>query len=454
MPENISQPTGDTQPQPSFLQKLLNMQPPTGASSGVAPETGTPNLAMPKAGNAFTRLFGATSSEPKSPQQQAGALSVLPAAPTLSSLLGPKPVFSRTTYEAEEAKLAHTGKITFQIALLVAVMVYGYFYAQLNANFTWFADQLGSNVETRFVRSNSELQTAQTELNLTRYRMARLWLDDVNNQIDPFQRQTAIVNSALSTSAQKTQALAELQVLGAGIKKSLGGLQKILNQPFGVDTFSRTPVTTDEREAFYESLLVSELTAQKMALAGQQNANSDEIGIIDNMLRLVQNKAFRNTIRRQDLAQIKEQDFSAMLTQIRAEGTDELSLIDKIRKKRLDWGSVISAIHKVVSGTDAFYGKGLFKSVGGLLFSSYHFDSKTNRIGITGLTKTSDSKTFGFIAKLIDSIEKSPQFKNIDFRSFSKSHDDAGDYSSSLNLDFGLQASGEKDPRDDATNLQ
>lgn len=444
MPENIPQPSGDTQPQPSFLQKLLNMQAPTGASSGGAPQTG----------NAFTKLFGATSAEPKSPQQQASSITALPGVPTLSSLLGPKPVFSRATYEAEEAKLAHTGKITFQIALIVAVMIYGYFYTQLNANFTWFADQLGPNVETRFVRSNSELQTTQTELNLTRYRMARLWLDDVNNKIDPFQRQTAIVNSSLSTNTQKTQAQAELQVLGAGIKKSLSELQKILNQPLGIDTFSRMPVSTEERETFYESLLIAELTAQKTALAGQQNVHSDEIGIIDNVLRLVQNKAFRTTIRRQDLAQIKEQDFSAMLTQIRAEGTDELSLIDKIRKKRLDWGSVISEIHKVVSGTDAFYGKGLFKSVGGLLFSSYHFDSKTNRISITGLTKTSDSKTFGFIAKLIDSIEKSPQFKNIDFRSFSKSYDDAGDYSSSLNLDFALQSAGEKDPRDDVTNLQ
>ena len=453
MPENIPQPPSDNQPQPSFLQKLLNMKPPTGASTGAASQEGgaKPTITVAN-GNVFTKLFGVTSAEPKV-QKQANPMT-LTSAPTLSSMLGPKPVFSRETYEANEAKLARTGKIVFQVALVVAVIVYGYFYTQLSTNFTWFADQLGPNVETRFVQSNGELQTVQTELNLTRYRMARLWLDDVNGQIDPFQSKAAIVNSSLSTDAQKALAQADLQKLGAGIKKSLGELQKIFNQPLGIDTFARAPVTPEEREAFYASLLAAELNSQKTALSNQQNPNTEEIGIVDNVLRLVQNETFRNTIRRQDLANIKDQDLSAMLTTIRAEGTDELSLIDKIRKKRLDWGSVISDIHTIVSSTDAVFGKGLFKSVGGLLFSSYRFDSKTGRISITGLTKTSDSKTFSFIAKLIDSIEKSPKFKDIDYRSFSKSRDETGDYSSSVNLDFTLQGTGEKDPRDDVSNAK
>ena len=61
--------------------------------------------------------------------------------------------------------------------------------------------------------------------------------------------------------------------------------------------------------------------------------------------------------------------------------------------------------------------------------------------------KTSDSKTFSFIAKLIDSIEKSPKFKDIDFRSFAKTRDESGDFSSGINLDFALQKGA--DPRDD-----
>src|SRR3989338_8132494 len=43
---------------------------------------------------------------------------------------------------------------------------------------------------------------------------------------------------------------------------------------------------------------------------------------------------------------------------------------------------------------------------------------------------------------------------DIDYRSFSKSRDETGDYSSSVNLDFTLQGTGEKDPRDDVSNAK
>ena len=104
-------------------------------------------------------------------------------------------------------------------------------------------------------------------------------------------------------------------------------------------------------------------------------------------------------------------------------------------------------MNSVTRKADLYYGEGLFKTVGGFLFSTYRFDAKTGRISITGVTRTSDSKTFSFISKLVDSIEKSPYFKDIDFRSFSKSRDDSCDYSSSINLEFSLQNG--FDPRDD-----
>ena len=85
------------------------------------------------------------------------------------------------------------------------------------------------------------------------------------------------------------------------------------------------------------------------------------------------------------------------------------------------------------------------------MFSSYKFDSETGRISMSGATKTSDSKTFSFIAKLIESVERSPKFKDIDFRSFTKSKDEKGDFSSSINLDFSIQEG--SDPRDDVDSL-
>jgi hypothetical protein len=373
-----------------------------------------------------------------------------PAAPTLSALLGPKPIFSARALEEVEARRKKTAKTVFFLSALILLGAYGFFYSQLNPDFTWLNDQLGPNVAARFESSNSELKAKQTERNLINYRMARLLIDEVNSQIDPFQRQTAIKNSSFATVAQKQNAELELQILGASIKKTLGDTQKILALPLGIDIYTREPIAQQAREAEFENLLKAQLGKERAALTSDSKPNTVEIRLIENVLRLVENKSFRSTLLAQDLGKISEDAFSGMLAKIREEGSDELSAIDKVKVKRLDWGSVISDIHAVTTKADPFYGQGLFKTVGGFLFSSYRFDAKSGRISISGLTKRSDSKVFSAIAELVDAIEKSPKFKDIEFRSFSKSKDDSGDYSSSVNLEFTLQTG--KDQRDSASN--
>lgn len=380
------------------------------------------------------------------PGVPAGIAAPPPPAPSLSALLGPKPIFSQKTFEETERRRKKTAKTVFFLAVLVLLGTYGFFYSQLNPNFTLLNDQLGPNVAARFESSNSELKAKQTELNLINYRMARLFLDEVNSQIDPFQRQTAIENSSFSTLAEKQNAALELQILGAGIKRTLGETQKILSKPLGIDIYTSEPVIPEEREAEFENFLKTKLNEESAALNADSKPNVVEIRLIENVLRLVENRSFRQTLLAQDLGKISEEAFSGMLAKIREEGSDELSAIDKVKEKRIDWGSVISDIHAVTTKADPFYGQGLFKTVGGFLFSSYRFDAKTGRISISGLTKRSDSKIFSAIAELVDAIEKSPKFKDIEFRSFTKSKDESGDYSSSVNLDFTLQA--EKDPRD------
>lgn len=454
-------------PKLSFLTKLIN--------KNSASETKTN-------GNVFTKLFGKvqlfnpaakaqkqvkTQEQAKiqaKAQEQAKLKSAAPEItgvktdtagfpqvlqPKLSALLGPKPQFNPLQQEKAEQKHLKTAKIIFKLALASAILTYGFFYTQLNLNFTFFTEQLGPNTAIEFERSNSELQKTQTDLNLVRFRTARLWLDEVNSNIDAFQRQTAIANSEFSTNAQKQEALAELQVLGATIKNALTEVQKIFAKPLGIDIYSTHPISPQQREEIFTSLLAEELLQQRSALAGEIQPNGEEIRIIDNVLRLVENKRFRNAVLSQDLAKISEEDFSGMLASIREEATDELSAIDKIRRSRVNWSEIIQDIHAVTQKADLYYGQGLFKTVGGFLFNSYRFDAAEGRVSISGITKTADSKTFSFIAKLVDTIEKSPKFKDIDFRSFSKNRDETGDYSSSINLEFTLQPRGEADSRDD-----
>lgn len=422
--------TGASKDKPSFLEKLI-------ASSDKAGKSG---------GNVFTKLFGKGSKLATAPQS---AVPMPQTAPSLSALLGPKPQFSARAYEEAEKDRRKTAKTLFQFSLLVGIAVFAYFYSQLDPNFTWFTDQLGPNAAIQFESTNNEIQAQQTELNVFRYRMARLWLDEVNWKIDGFQEQRVIA-TPLSGAENKTKRAAaekEFAVLKDNIKKDLTEAKKILGAPLGIDTFSLHPITAEEREASYEQLLKEKLSSQKSALLREKEPNQAEIMLLDNVIRLIGNKPFKNLIVSADLEKISDDDLANLLGKIREEGTDELSSINRIRSKRLDWGAVLADIYNVTRKADQYYGQGYFNTVGGFMFSTYRFDSETGRISMSGVTKTSDSKTFSFIAKLIESIERSPKFKDIDFRSFSKSKDEKGDFSSSINLDFSIQNG--TDPRDE-----
>ncbi|MFA6521704.1 MAG: hypothetical protein WCT53_04955 [Candidatus Gracilibacteria bacterium] len=370
-------------------------------------------------------------------------------APSLAALLGPKPVFSKAAFEEVEKKRVRFARNIFKLSIVLMFGVFVFFYSQLNANFTWFSGLLGANPAQEFKSSNDELKSLKTKLNLINFRTAKYWLEEANSYVDSFQRLTAVVKSDFSTKSEKQNAKTELSTISANIKKALTEVKNILNQPLGIAVYSTSPVSPEQTEQEFEDLLKAELTKQRAEIAVDPKLNSEELALFDGVIQFVESKKFRDAIRSADLANIPEEDFARLITRIREQATDELSAIEKIRKTRLDWAEVINNIHAVTRRADPYYGQGAFKTLGGFLFNSYNFDSQTGKISISGVTKTSDSKTFSFIAKLVDSIEKSPIFKNIDFRSFSKSRDEIGDFSSSINLEFELQKAEEVDSRDD-----
>lgn len=422
----------------TLLQKLLGKTAPQPASVPIGvPVVSSVPAVVPAPGPGIP--IGAAPAAPVS------VLTPTPQAQTasLATLLGPKPVFSQKTYQDNEKRRQKITQILFACAVGLFFATYGFFYTQLNQKFTWFSNQLGPNLANRFDGSNNELHAKQTEVNVARFRMARLLLDEVNSQSDVFDRLLA------QQGLDKTP----LQSLETSLKNLLSIVQKIFAQPIGIDTYSREPVSQLERDKLFETLLRQRLELDRAVLTADSKTSPLELRTIDGVLRLFENRSLRASIAAQDFGKISQKDLSDLLAKIRQEGTDELSTANQLRADRLDWSQIIQDIHSATMKADGYYGQGLFKTVGGFLFNAYNFDTKTGRIGITGITKKSDSKTFSAIADLVDSIEKSPMFKDIDFRSFAKSKDENGDFSSSLNLEFALQKSGEVDLRDDVPNV-
>ncbi|PIQ77213.1 hypothetical protein COV82_05675 [Candidatus Peregrinibacteria bacterium CG11_big_fil_rev_8_21_14_0_20_46_8] len=418
----------DTSGQPKesfgFLKNLLSKK---SAAAGDADD-----------GNAFTKLFGKQDPAMRS------------TAPSLSKVLGPQPKISATDmFDKEKRRRALAGR-AFGFAVFAALAVYTFFYLQLNPNATILQKHFGPNIAIQFDASNARLEKAKTDLNIANYMRARVLLDDVNSKIDPYQKQVAIVTSDFVTDSERAIAEVQEQELGAEIKKKLVHVQDIFKAPLGIDTFSVEPVTPMQRDQKFQALLVQALGERKQQLhAAAPEGEVVETNALDNVIRLAENQYFINTITNSNLEEMETKAFSELLENIRAQGTDEHSAVQNIIKQRLRWSEVIRDVHAVTEKVDDLYGLGFFDTVGGIQYNSYSFDAQTGKISIRGTTKTSDSKTFSFISELVERIEGSRKFKNVDLPSFSKSKDEEGDYTSSLSLVFELQPADERDPRDD-----
>ncbi len=359
---------------------------------------------------------------------------------SIADLLGAKPEFNAAAYEEKERKNERRARFAFYAAVVFALIVGGYFYGNLTPDMYVFNTTFGQNSAQKFEQSNAEVKKLQTDINIIQYRVARLWFDILNARIDPY-TQSVIASQTAKTLTERSVSQATVDKTGGEVRNALIAMQKIFSQDLGVDTYTQMPVSYAEREAAFGELLKSALADQKQSLRGSAKAknDTDDERAIDNVIRLVGNKKVRALVRGSTPKTMKDEELVKLLADIRTEGIDEFAQVEKLKQQRIDWESLINNIHEVVKTADPHYGHGLFKTVGGFMFSNYNFNQKTGRVSITGITRTSDSSTFSFIATLIDAIEKSPKFKDIDFRSFSKTRDESGDFSAGVNLDFSIE---------------
>ncbi|PIQ79742.1 hypothetical protein COV81_00930 [Candidatus Peregrinibacteria bacterium CG11_big_fil_rev_8_21_14_0_20_41_10] len=115
------------------------------------------------------------------------------------------------------------------------------------------------------------------------------------------------------------------------------------------------------------------------------------------------------------------------------------TILLKVNKDRMLWSQIIANIEAKTREIDPFFGNPANEFI---TYSNYNFDSRTNKITLTGQIKTEDNKTFTRIADLIDIIEADPHFQNVDHRSFTKNPvpateaDLASYYEATLQLDF------------------
>lgn len=371
------------------------------------------------------------------------------------SILGPLPKIDTSLFIDEEyhaKQRLSLVKGTFATVCILGLFVCGYFYVQLSPEFDLLAEQFGQNVEQTLHAKTASLKNVQTTLNAKRYLVIKAHLDNFTYYADEYLKKY----SQLSTTKDggKKQAL-ELQIadLRTKLKEDYDVIKEKLSQSNYVEVYRENEASEIETSSEeFNQLLITYFDEEKANLAGEESTMS-ELKELNETAALVGNLRFEGAFKG-DFDSMTNEDLKKLVGDVNDSVRNELSILHSIMAKKVDWAGIIDEIEDITGEVDKFYGNGVFEDLGGIAYTGYDFDAESNRISITGQTKRDDATNFTLIANLIDKLEASTMFKDINMRSFTKSGSLDDGYVATLKLDFFLQGNDEMEASEKENPLE
>ncbi len=377
----------------------------------------------------------------------------------VKSILGPAPTLEKSLEVEKELRMRQ--KLRFRQFLLVFLFVAGvamsfYFYAELSPSF----DLFGSNTTSRLTDVNSSLRTTQTDLNKYRYLAAQLNLNEFSYQSDKFLSSVAKLNNA--AVANKADLEAKVNDAKNALPILLQNIKNALTEDIAVVTYKTAaePELTDEEihQQFADDLRAALLEDRKAIPQDSTNAEDIlDLKSYNDTLKLVGNEALFTVLKdvsvdnfKQNLDDyqtsfdpIKLKNIQDLVSKIFASTKSDLAVITDVKHNRVEWSSIINQIETETLNIDTHYGQPLlYQSFGGIVYTGYEFDTNTNKIVLSGSTKTIDGSNFTLMSNLIDQLENSVYFKNVQMRSFSKNKAGTGSsegYLANFKIDLNLE---------------
>ncbi len=316
-------------------------------------------------------------------------------------------------------------KIAFISVIVLALLSIGFFFSELNPKFDLFSSLRGPNTAQELKNSNQEIVTLQTSINQQNYLLMAFYLQELSYLSDTYTK--------ARTGGVDNDALADLQ---NRILMAYENAKAKFNEPIKIGNIP---------EADFLNALKNELRDEIKLLKKEELTDPivQDITNYSTALQLVTNndlkKFFANNADeiRSDLERDDMKLFE--LTQKALEIlSNDFSSVNILKQNRIKWSSIIEEIETISKNEDSLYNSGFFEELGGLRYSAFDFDTDNNRVVLTGLAKKDDGTTFTLIANLIDSLEQSPMFKQVENRSYPKSGDENKGYTSNFRIELYL----------------
>jgi len=410
-------------------------------------------------GLSFQNIFDQTKTAAKGPKMiESIASDKSAAAAKLKPILGNAPALQKTMEQEKEMRLKkklRSRQMLFVTTFILAAGMAFYFFSELSPDFNLF----GPNTTTRLTDVNKNLRGLQTNINKYRYFAAQLDLNRFSYVAEQYMDKTGKIADPSTPAAQKSQFTADIAESENELPIILERLRTNLSQEVVVKTFrsdAEVEKTDDTIRQEFEEDLRTALRSDKSLISTTSTgeANLQDLKLIDNTLKLVGNNILIGTIRgtsvdkfKTDLADYsakpddvsKRNAMQALFSSLLSTTQSDIATISGVKSSRINWTTVIKQMETVTSETDKNFGKGLFETLGGIVYTGYEFDTQSGKIVLSGLTKTNDASNFTLLSNLIDDMESSPYFEKVDMRSFSKSGTTETGYSANFKLDLTLQ---------------
>jgi len=346
------------------------------------------------------------------------------------------------------------------LSMLIAVGIgsVAFFTSQLTYQFS-FMDSIVEipSLINDLDSSNEELLETQTKYNMYKYLQGKQYLNRFSYEGDDFIRNYYIISNKSMSQSDRTKASEDMEGLKEKIIEAFntaGG--------FMLGDLHVTLIGDEYDEEFqFRSLFASNLnkTLLEEAKEFQQSENDSEkleYKLYRDTSKLVENAALLALLRTSDLEKMEDLELAKIIVSMNDTVVNELSTIQLIKDDRINWSDVMNEIEVETSRVDQYFSKDFFDQFGGIQYTSYDFDSESSKIVITGNTKRFDSTNFTLISNLIDQLNESHIFKNVEMRSFTKSGSAEDEYTTStlrLNLQLQTEALHDSDTSVDIYDL-
>lgn len=371
------------------------------------------------------------------------------------SVLGAVPTLEKTIEIEKEQRSKR--KLRFVKLLLVLVFLCGfatsaYFYLELSPDFSAF----GANTTQRLENLNNNLQQLQTDVNKYRYLITQLKLNEFSYLADTFLRTSTDANTGSASSDTEE------------IKNTLPSILKEIRENLTQDVFVKTETVTGKITQTDDELKRdAEMKLREALLAERKNFNKENqtpedvanIKLIDNAIKLVGNKPLFVILRKistkdfsKDISDYfdhpdpkKLKNLQTLINSILVSTKSDISTIAEIKKNMVAWSEVIKKIADETRNLpDTHFGNSsAYEALGGIVYTGYDFQKTTGKIMLSGNSKTTDGTNFTLLSNLIHQLESSPDFEDVEMRTFSKSKGISNisgeSYTASFKIDLSLQ---------------